>query len=286
MSLLKTLFIPLFTAILLNGLLVLMPSQTSYADVSVNVQLGQNLHHRPHSGFSGHRHYRHPSAGITGHRSFGLDPRLNRHRYPMYKPHYRHYDTTRPRHRSGYYGYRGSNITIVAPLIYSQSYQTVDPVRSNVSVSSRPNLVTQTNTLPRHATADGWEALSRYEAANAINAFKAQSSKDPQASLPQIGFALATALQGKPDKAVWALDLALKADTRELRYFSADPGLQLVIDDLLDNYQNAPLMTATLLYLKQDYQAADSALQRALTECDNCTGPRNMQHLIRQRVNG
>ncbi|THK43219.1 hypothetical protein E8Q33_00950 [Methylophaga sp. SB9B] len=284
MSLLKTLFIPLFTTILLAGLMVLMPSQTSYADVSVNVQLGQNLHHRPHPGFSGHRHYRHPSAGITGHRSFGLDPRLNRHRYPMYKPHYRHYDTTRPRHRSGYYGYRGSNITIVAPLIYSQSYQTVAPVRSYAS--SRPNMVTQTNALPRHAIADGWEALSRYESGNAINAFKAQSSKDPQASLPQVGFALATALQGEPEKAVWALDLALKADTRELRYFSADPGLQLVIDDLLDNYQNAPLMTATLLYLKQDYQAADSALQKALNECDNCTGPRNMQHLIRQRISG
>lgn len=284
MSLLKTLFIPLFTAILFNGLLVLMPNQTSYADVSVNVQLGQNLHHRPHPGFSGHRHYRHPSTGITGHRSFGLDPRLNHHRYPTYQPRYRHYDTTRPRHRTGYYGYRGSNISIVAPLIYSQSYQTVAPARSYAS--SRPNVVTQTNNTSRDATVDGWEALSRYEAGNAINAFKAQSSRDPEASLPQIGFALATALQGEPDKAVWALDLALKADTRDLRYFSADPGLQLVIDDLLDNYQNAPLMTATLLYLKQDYQSADSALQTALTECENCSGPRNMQHLIRQRING
>ncbi|MCL5974359.1 MAG: hypothetical protein M1270_00735 [Gammaproteobacteria bacterium] len=284
MSLLKTLFIPLFTTILLAGLMVLMPSQTSYADVSVNVQLGQNLHHRPHPGFSGHRHYRHPSAGITGHRSFGLDPRLNRHRYPTYKPYYRHYDTTRPRHHSGYYRYRGNNISIIAPLIYSQSYQPVTPLRSNVS--SRSNLVAQTNTLPRHTTIDGWEALSRYEAANAIDAFKSQSSKEPEAALPQVGFALATALQGEPDKAVWALNLALRSDTRDLRYFSADPGLQLVIDDLLDNYQNAPLMTATLLYLKQDYQAADSALQRALTECDNCTGPRNMQHLIRQRING
>lgn len=284
MSLLKTLFLPLLTASLLSGLLGLMPSQTSYADVSVNVQLGQNLHHRPHHGFSGNRYYRHPSGGISGHRSFGLEPRLNHHRYPSYKPHYRHYDTTRPRHHSGYYRYSGSNISIVAPLIYSQSYQTVAPVRSYAS--SRPSLVAQTNTISRHATVDGWEALSRYEAGNAINAFKAQSSKDPEASLPQIGFALATALQGESAKAVWALDLALKADTRDLRYFSADPGLQLVLDDLLDNYQNAPLMTATLFYLKQDYQSADTALQAALTECDNCTGPRNMQHLIRQRLNG
>jgi len=284
MSLLKTLFLPIFAASLLSGLLGLMTSQTSYADVSVNVQLGQNLHHRPHAGFSGQRYYRYPSTGIAGHRSFGLDPRLNHHRYPTYKPHYRHYDTTRPRHHSGYYSYRGSNISIVAPLIYSQSYQTVAPLRSYAS--SRPNVVTQTNTISRHATVDGWEALSRYESGSAINAFKAQSSKDPEASLPQVGFALATALQGEPDKAVWALDLALKADTRDLRYFSADPGLQLVIDDLLDNYQNAPLMTATLLYLKQDYHSADSVLQIALAECDNCTGPRNMQHLIRQRING
>lgn len=284
MSLFKNLFIPVFTASLLNGLLIFLPTQTSHADVSVNVQLGQNLHHRPHSGFSGHRHYRHPSTGISGHRSFGLDPRLNHPRYPTYKPHYRHYDTTRPRHRSGYYGYSGSNVTIVAPLIYSQRYQSVPPIRSYTP--NRPQTVTSNNTLSRYQNIDGWEALSRYEATTAINAFKVQSSKDPEASLPKIGFALATALQGESEKAAWALNLALTADTKDLRYFSADPGLQLVIDDLLDNYQNASLMKATLLYLKQDYRAAQSAMQTALTECDNCTGTKNMQRLIQQRLSG
>ncbi|WP_417548797.1 hypothetical protein [Methylophaga sp.] len=282
MSLFKNLFVQVFAASLLNGLLIFLPNQTSYADVSVNVQLGQNLHHSPHSGFSGHRHYRHPSTGISGHRSFGLDPRLNHHRYPSYKPHYRHYDTIRPRHRSGYYGYRGSNITIVAPLIYSKQYQSVPPTRNYTA--NRPQTITSNNTLSRYQNIDGWEALSRYEATTAINAFKAQSSKDPKASLPKVGFALATALQGESDKAVWALNLALTADTKDLRYFSADPGLQLVIDDLLDNYQNASLMKATLLYLKQDYRAAQSAMEIALTECDNCSATKNMQHLIQQRI--
>ena len=104
--------------------------------------------------------------------------------------------------------------------------------------------------------------------------------------MPKIGFALATALQGESDKAFWALNLALLADTRDLRYFSADSGLRLVVDDLLDNYQNKSLMTATLLYLIQDYRSAQSTIQTALDECDNCTGTRSLQRLIQQRLNG
>ena len=140
--------------------------------------------------------------------------------------------------------------------------------------------------ISNYSNIDGWEALSRYESTTAINAFKAQSQKDPKASLPKIGFALATALQGESDKAFWALNLALIADISDLRYFSADSGLRLIVDDLLENYQNKSLMTATLFYLKQDYHSAQSTIQTALDECDNCAGTRNMQRLIQQRLNG
>jgi len=284
MSLFKNLFIPLFAAGLLSLLLLLTPMKNSYADVSVSVRLGQHLH-SPHNRHGyGHRHYRYPTIGISGHRSFGLDPRLNHYRHHAYKPHryYRHYDTSRYRHRPSYYAHRGSSVTLVAPIIYSQRYRNVEPVRSYSSEA--PQSSAPANTLSRYADVDGWEALSRYESTTAINAFKAQSSKDPKASLPKIGFALATALQGEPDKAVWALDLALKADTSDLRYFSADPGLQLVLEDLLENYQNAALMQATLLYLKQDYAAAEQTMLIAINECDNCTGTRNLQRLIQQRT--
>ena len=104
--------------------------------------------------------------------------------------------------------------------------------------------------------------------------------------MPKIGFALATALQGESDKAFWALNLALIADTSDLRYFSADSGLLLIVEDLLENYQNKSLMTATLFYLKQDYRSAQSTIQIALDECENCAGTRNMQRLIQQRLNG
>jgi len=281
MSLFKNLFIPVFTAIMISGTLVLMPNQHSYADVSVNVQLGQNLHNRHHHGFSGNRHYRSPSIGITGHRSFGLDPRLNHFKQPRYKPYYRHYDTTPSRHRSGFYGFRGNSVTLIAPIIYSQGYRDSEPVKRYTANSSRPS--SPTSTISNYSNIDGWEALSRYESTTAINAFKAQSQKDPKASLPKIGFALATALQGEPDKAFWALNLALIADTSDLRYFSADAGLQLVVNDLLDNYQNKSLMTATLLYLKQDYTSAHSMIQNALNECDNCNATHNMQRLIQLR---
>lgn len=282
MLLVKNLFLPVLTAGVISLSMVLLPSQNSYADVSVNVQLGQDLHSRHSDGYHGKPHYHHPSFGIKGHRSFGLDPRLNQHRDHLYKPYYRHYDTSRHRPRPGYYGYRGNSITLVAPLIYSRSYQDAEPIRRYSGNSSRPSL--PTTAISRFSNVDGWEALSRYESTTAINAFKAQSSKEPKASLPKIGFALATALQGEADKAFWALNLALIADTSDLRYFSADSGLQLVIDDLLDNYQNKSLMTATLLYLKQDYLSAQIMIQTALNECDNCTSTRNMQRLIQQRL--
>lgn len=284
MSNLKTLFATLVSAIPLTGLLVIMPGQISHADVSVNINLGQHFQHRPHHGFSGHRHYRSPSAGITGHRSFGLDPRLTPRKYPTYQPRYRHYDTRRSPPHSAYYRYRGSNISIVVPLISSQRYPDTTLLRNYGS--NRPTTIAQPKPSSGHTVTNGWEALSRYETGNAIKVFTSQSTNDPQASLPQVGFALATALQGESDKALRKLDLALQSDTGDLRYFSADPGLQLVIDDLLNNYHNPPLMTATLLYLKQDYLAAESALQKALSECDNCTGPRKMQHLIRLRSRG
>lgn len=282
MSLLKNLLISISTTFFVSGFLVFLPSQNSYADVSINLQLGQNQQHRPHHGFSAKRHYRSPAIGITGHRSFGLDSRLNHHRYPAYKPYYRHYNTTRPRHNSGYYGFRGNTITLIAPIVYSQGYRNAEPVKRYSANSSRPT--SPASTMSNYSNVNGWEALSRYESTTAINAFKAQSSKDPNAALPKIGFALATALQGEPDKAFWALNLALTADTGDLRYFSADSGLKLVVDDLLENYQNAPLMTATLLYLKQDYASANKMIQTALNECDNCIGTLNMQRLIQRRL--
>lgn len=276
MSLLKTFGIPLVA----TGLLwLLMPVQNSYADMSLSVHLGQPLYGSHHYGY---RYYRHPAIGISAHRSFGRD-RWLKSRHHAYRPHryYRHYDTPRYRHNYSYYRHHGSSVTLVAPIIYSQRSRHVPPVSSDSSKASYSSAAT--TPLSRYADVDGWEALSRYEATTAINAFKAQSSNGPKASLPKLGFALATALQGEPEKAVWALQLALKADTRDLRYFSADPGLQLVLEDLLENYQTTALMTATLLYLKQDYAAAAQTMRVAIDECDNCSGARNLQQLIQQR---
>lgn len=168
-------------------------------------------------------------------------------------------------------------MTLVAPIIYSQRSRHVPPVSSDPSTASYSSAAT--TSLSHYADVDGWEALSRYETTTAINAFKAQSNNDPKASLPKLGFAL----QGEPEKVIWALQLALKAAIRDLRYFSADPSLQLVLEDLLENYQAAVLMKATLLYLKQDYATAVQAMRVAIDECDNCSDARNLQRLIEAR---
>jgi hypothetical protein len=260
--------------------------------IGVNHLSGSYGRHPVHSGRSFGYHDRN-SKGIVGHRSFGLhnSPRsYNRfhsgyrsHGYPQNRFHSPHFKQPR-RHDNHYQRHSGISLNIVAPIIASTS---VAPYQAPVARQSHTPLPTSSATPQnnrRFLDIDAWAELGNYQTANAINNFKAQSRRDPKAAIPKVGFALATATDGEYDKAIWAMDLALRSEVSDLHYFRADNTLMLVLEELRLHYQDDAFMTASLLYLLQDFQAADNAVSNALTVCENCTSVENLQYLIDRQL--
>lgn len=296
MSLLKNPCLWLLPA-MLAGFLMLSPA-TGYADLSMKPRTCSNC-----SGFGNAPsiyHHR-PSIGISGHKSFG------NHAYKAYRPknynhfkhsgeqHYRrdkpHYHDYRP-HYDGYqqhyrpkhgYHHNGISLGIVAPIIYSGVYDrnvapqtySAAPVRQNRPAASRDSAGQQI---------DAWAALGNYQTAQALDGFAYQSQQNPNNAVPKVGYALSTALAGEYDKAAWAMDLALAGNVNDLHYFQADANLQLVLDEMLMNYADAPLMSAAILYLQQDYQAADDVIGESLQNCNDCRSEQNLQLLITRKL--
>ncbi len=277
MSVLKP---PFFTVLplLFSGFLWLMPPP-ALADLSMKPRTCSHC-----SGFgsqSSLNHYR-PSIGISGHKSF------SNHQYKSHRPHtynrFKHsgeHHDYRPQYR---HHHNGISLGIVAPIIYSGTYYSNASPRS---YSAPP--VTRTAPAPNQRNIagqniDAWAALGNYQTDQALDGFAYQSQQNPQNALPKVGYALATALNGEYEKAAWAMDLALKANVTGLHYFQADANMQLVLDDMLANYSNQPIMRATILYLQQDYQAADKALNESVNHCNDCRGEQNLQDLIQRKL--
>lgn len=100
---------------------------------------------------------------------------------------------------------------------------------------------------------DACAELGNYQAANAINGFKVESSRVPKAVVPKVCFVQATATDGEYDKAIWAIELALKSTVSDLQYSRADKTVTLVLEELRLHYQEDTFMTTALLYQLQDY---------------------------------
>lgn len=274
-----------------SGIMWLMPVP-AFADLSMKPRTCSNC-----SGFGSQSslyHHR-PSFGIGGHQSFGnrqnkspRPPTYNNFKHPD-KRHYREhrrYSDGYPQHYRPQYRNRhnGISLGIVAPIIYSGTYY--DNV-SPRSYSAPP--VTRTTPAPNQRNLvgeniDAWAALGNYQTDQALDGFAYQSQQNSQNALPKVGYALAIALTGEFDKAAWAMGLALAANVTDLHYFQADANMQLVLADMLANYSNQPIMRATILYLQQDYQAADNAVSESLNHCNDCRGEQNLQDLIERKI--
>lgn len=217
-----------------------------------------NYHHKPH------HHDRQDYGGIRGHISFGYSDSHTRYHlrndlipYTGYR--YRDHQDTRVIVAPGYY--REHNGLNSAPY---RSPQQFDDNSDDGSV-------------------DPWSALADYQIHTARYAFEAQVQNSPHTALPRVGLALSTALAGDLNAGVFAMEDALRSDTSDLRYFQANESLQLVIEELLLDYQGDPLMTASLHYLNRDYRAAERALEVAANYCQSCLAVDNLEQLIQQQ---
>ncbi len=296
MSVSKAPFLTLLP-VFFGGILWLMPLP-ALADLSMKPRTCSNC-----SGFgnSSSLNHQRPGIGINGHKSFG-NHQYKSHRPHTYnsfkhpgehkshrdKPHYRHQQPRFDGYQHHYqpqsrHHHNGISLGIVAPIIYSGTYY------SNVSPGSfSPAPVPQTAPAPSHKVTgqhiDAWTALGNYQTDQALDGFAYQKQHNPQNALPKVGYALATALTGESEKAAWAMGLALAGNVTDLHYFQADANMQLVLDDMLMNYSNQPIMRATILYLQQDYQAADDAVSDSLNHCNDCRGEQNLQDLIQRKL--
>jgi len=280
-----------------SGLLWLMPP-VALADLSMKPRTCSNC-----SGFGSQSspYHHQPSIGISGHKSFG-NHQYKSHRPHSYnnfkhpgahqqhrnKPHYRHHQPYfgdhqqhyRPQH---YQHQNGISLGIVAPIIYSGTYYSDVSPRPYTSVPETRSMPAPSQNLAGQ-NIDAWTALGNYQTDQALDGFAYQSQQNPQNAMPKVGYALATALTGESDKAAWVMGLALAANVSELHYFQADANMQLVLDDMLMNYSHPPILRATILYLQQDYPAADKAISESLDSCSDCRGQQNLQNLIQRKL--
>ncbi len=248
-----------------------------------------DLHHykqRDHSvrrdtySSKGHRGQHH-SYGISGHPSFGLTPkpRHNKpHRYDHRPYHGDDHKLYQPPRGLSYRGVNG--IIFYSATGYAVSNSASDSliIRNDTANNYR------SNTRSGLTQSDAWDALSHYEIDTARYAFESLMQSQPNAALPRVGFALSTALSGNVETGAYIMEEALLSDIDDLRYFKADPDLELIIEELLLSYQTDPLMTASLHYFSQNYKAANQAVSIAASRCQQCTAVINLKALIHQHI--
>lgn len=245
------------------------PEQRSWSREQYHQSSKPHHSDNQHSPSRRNHHYHHQPnlGGIQGHPSFGL--------------------STTPKHRHGYnHGYyrpptvyyRSPSIGVqvyTVPQVYSYSYESYAPSAGTVirDYSEADDYTPESGINP-------WAALGEYQYHTARYAFEAQIQQQPHASLPRVGLALSTALAGQLDAAAFAMQDALLSDTSDLRFFHADPAIQLILEELLISYEGDPLMTASLHYLNQNYVAAERSAQVAANYCQPCTAVDNLGALI------
>jgi len=232
----------------------------------------------PSRGHKGQHH----SYGITGHPSFGLSPKPRHHKkqYHSNQRHYRDYGHDRYQPPRGL-SYRGVN----GILFYSATgYSSSNTATGSTIIRGYSNDNNRSDNRSGLTQSDAWDALGNYEIDTAQYAFESLIQHQPNAALPRVGFALSTALSGDVQTGAYAMEQALLSDIDGLRYFKADQNLQLIVEELLISYQTDPLMTASLLYFNQDYEAANQAVNIANNQCQQCTAVINLKALIHQYI--
>ncbi len=138
----------------------------------------------------------------------------------------------------------------------------------------------------------GWALLSAGDAPAAQRIFAAAALVDPSDGVHKAGFALAAALRGRHDTAVWALRLAFRIDPVPLHYLDIDERLARRIHNLVERYTDQArrdkgnvddmFMTAALNYLLHADEDARRAVKAALERGDAHPSTRTLYERLRQ----
>lgn len=220
-------------------------------------------HHRGHHGSL----WRHHGLGHGGFHHSRSVRRFHGLNYAYYYPAYSY-----PRRSYPYYPWLSSS----HPSYGSSSRVIVDEPGGYADRRSaqRPPRVEPTS----QGSARGWALLSTGDAPAAQRIFAAAALVDPSNGVHKAGFALAAALRGRHDTAVWALRRAFRIDPAPLHYLDIDDRLARRIHDLTDRYADQArrdkgnvddmFMTAALNYLLHADEDARRAVKAALEQGD------------------
>ena len=138
-----------------------------------------------------------------------------------------------------------------------------------------------------------WALLSEGEAEAARSAFASLAAASPSHRQPKAGYALAAAILGDHEKALWAMRRAFRIDADSLHYLPVDKRLRERMQALLEQYGyqesqpegkvDALFMRAALHYLLQEHAAAAADIDVAIAAGDTHRSARALKALLATR---
>ena len=138
-----------------------------------------------------------------------------------------------------------------------------------------------------------WALLSKGEAEAARSAFASLAAASPSHRQPKAGYALAAAILGDHEKAMWAMRRAFRIDADSLHYLPVDKRLRERMQVLLQQYGyqesqpegkvDALFMRAALHYLLQEHAAAAADIDAAIAAGDTHRSARALKALLATR---
>lgn len=135
----------------------------------------------------------------------------------------------------------------------------------------------------------GWMLIAKGDYPAAIRLFGDESTRQPHAGSPKIGYALAVALGGDLGSGVWAMRNAVAIDPQSLGYLYPDGRLRGRVAEVRQLYEqrlsrdgdpDAAFMVASLSYLAGDQDSARVAVARALGSGDSTQSTQNLLSLL------
>ncbi len=257
---------------------------------------GHRGHHGAHWGFSGHLGHhgghhlghhgslrRHHGLGHGGFHHAGSVRRYHGLGHGYYYPAYLY-----PHRSYSYYpwlsygrpSYGGSSrVIVVEPGGYADRRSAQRPPRVEPTYEGGSR---------------GWALLSAGDAPAAQRIFAAAALSDPSDEVHKAGFALAAALRGRHETAVWAMRRAFRIDPAPLHYLDIDERLARRIHDLAERYADQArrdtgnvddmFMTAALNYMLHADEDARRAAKAALERGDVHPSTRSLYERLRENA--
>lgn len=188
------------------------------------------------------------------------------------------------RYGRSYYGDGGYFKT--EPYVYAPPTVVAYPEREVVMVATETPAP-----APGEPVADvtGWMLIAQGDYQAAIRLFGDESTRQPHAGSPKIGYALAVALGGDLGSGVWAMRNAVAIDPQSLGHLYPDAHLTDRVMEVREMYErrlsrdgnpDAAFMVASLSYLAGDPGAARVAMARAVHSGENAQSTQNLLSLL------